>query len=97
MIYQMNNVKEYELNEGALVIYHTLDSLYQHFYSCIPKEFEKRIVDLIVDLRDYLEPPDDEFKDNDMNDFTFIRKVFYKISNEQCDLDQNKKNNLVKQ
>ncbi len=42
-------LKDYKTNEGIYVIHNTMDALYQKFCGCIPKELEKKIVDLITE------------------------------------------------
>ena len=46
--------KDYKINEAILVTYHTLDAIYQHFCSGYPEEIEKKIIELITDLMQYI-------------------------------------------
>ena len=65
--------KDYKINEAILVTYHTLDAIYQHFSSGYPEEIEKKIIELITDLMQYIEPNTD-FGNNDKDTYEIIRR-----------------------
>lgn len=67
--------KDYKINEAILVTYHTLDAIYQHFSSGYPEEIEKKIIELITDLMQYIEPNTD-FGNNDKDTYEIIRREF---------------------
>lgn len=67
--------KDYNINEAILVTYHVFDSIYQHFCAGYPEEIEKKIVDLITDLMEYVEP-NKEFGNNDNDTYKIIRREF---------------------
>lgn len=67
--------KDYKINEAILVTYHMLDSIYQHLCACYPEEIERKIIDLITDLMQHLEP-NAEFGNNDRDTYEIIRREF---------------------
>ncbi len=76
--------KEYKVNESVLVTYHTLNSLYQNFFSMYPKELGNKIVDLINDLRDELMgEQENDFKGYDINDSFYERVIYTKHKKEK--------------
>lgn len=76
----MKKIKErdYVLDEGIIVIHHTLDALYQKYVCCIPKEIEQKVLDLVVETEELLDyPKDDEIKDMDIKKEDYVRRVKY--------------------
>ncbi len=76
----MKKIKErdYVLDEGIIVIHHTLDALYQKYCYCIPKKIEKMVLDLVVETEDLLDYPKyDEIKDMDIKNEDYVRRVKY--------------------
>ncbi len=49
--------RDYVLNEGIIVIHHTLEALYQKYCYCIPKKIEKMVLDLVIETADLLDYP----------------------------------------
>lgn len=70
--------RDYVLDEGIIVIHHTLDALYQKYCYCIPKEIERKLLDLVVETADLLNyPKEDEIKDTDIKKEDYVRRVKY--------------------
>ena len=70
--------RDYVLDEGIIVIHHTLDALFQKYVCCIPKEIEEKVLNLIIKTADLLDyPKDDEIKDMDIKKEDYVRRVKY--------------------
>lgn len=70
--------QDYVLDEGIIVIHHTLDALYQKYVCCIPKEIEQKVLDLVIETADLLDyPKKDEIKDMDIKKEDYVRRVKY--------------------
>ncbi len=71
-------IKDYKVNEAVLVTRYVLDSIYQKYYSSYPKEIEKKVVDLINDLRDNLEGQQDiDSPKCDIIDSYYIERIIF--------------------
>lgn len=44
---EKRKIKDYKINESVLVTYHTLNSLYQHFFAMYPTEIGKSLLYLL--------------------------------------------------
>ena len=76
--------RDYILDEGIIVIHHTIDALYQKYYGCIPKKIEKMVVDLFLATADLLDFPKKGVENLDILEDEFIRRVKYKeMENEE--------------
>ncbi len=69
--------RDYVLDEGIIVIHHTLDALYQKYCSCIPKQTEKKIIDLIVETEDLLNYPKSGINNMEILEEDYVRRVKY--------------------
>lgn len=70
--------KDFKLDEGIIVIHHTLDALYQKYCGCIPKHIEDTILNLIVETEDLLDYPKKDIERLDILEDEFVRRVKYK-------------------
>lgn len=75
----MNNskLKEYQINEGVFVIYQTIESLYQKYYGCIPKEIENKILELFSSCIDLLDINSKDIESMDIVKKELLWKVIY--------------------
>lgn len=73
--------KDFILDEGIIVIHHTLDALYQKYCYCIPKEIEKMILNLVMETSDLLNYPKEDIENTNILKEDYVRRVEYeKIS-----------------
>ena len=81
----MNNskLKEYQINEGVFVIYQTIESLYQKYYGCIPKEIENKILELFSSCITNLNINSKELEGYDIIEDNLIWKVTYEKMNKK--------------
>lgn len=78
---EKRKIKDYKINESVLVTYHTLNSLYQHFFAMYPTEIGNKIVNLINELRDDLElEQENDYKEYGIEDSFYERVIFVKPS-----------------
>ncbi len=69
--------RDYVLDEGIIVIHHTLDALYQKYVCCIPSEIEKKVLDLILETADLLDYPKKGVENMDILEENYVRRVQY--------------------
>ena len=70
--------KDYVLDEGIIVIHHTLDALFQKYVCCIPKEIEQKVLDLVMETADLLDyPKASEIKKMDILKENYVKRVEY--------------------
>lgn len=70
--------KDYVLDEGIIVIHHTLDALFQKYVCCIPKEIEEKVLDLVMETADLLDyPKASEIKKMDILKEDYVKRVEY--------------------
>lgn len=69
--------RDYVLDEGIIVIHHTLDALYQKYVCCIPNEIEKKVLDLILETADLLDYPKKGVENMDILEENYVRRVRY--------------------
>lgn len=75
--------KDFILDEGIIVIHHTLDALYQKYCYCIPKEIEKMVLDLVMETADFLDYPKNGINNMDILKEDYVRRVKYKKINQK--------------
>lgn len=70
--------RDYVLDEGIIVIHHTLDALFQKYVCCIPKEIEEKVLDLVMETADLLDyPKASEIKKMDILKEDYVKRVEY--------------------
>lgn len=75
--------KDFILDEGIIVIHHTLDALCQKYCNCIPKEIEKKVLDLVLETADLLDYPKKGIENMDILEEDYVRRVKYKKINKK--------------
>ena len=70
----MKVIKNFEVNESLLVIFHVMTILYDAYYFNIPKSLEKEFKNLLNDISDIV---DNGYPKNDILEDTLVRSIIF--------------------
>lgn len=73
----MNNIVDYKLNLGVIVLYENLVALQGIFDGSLPSGVEKELDKLIDILIKELNCENPKFRDYDMKDVEYFKRVYY--------------------
>lgn len=72
----MGIIKDYKLNVGVFVMYHSLEAIHSNYYGTLPKDVERQTNKLLNVLIDSL-PSDPVYRDYDYEDVEYYMRAIY--------------------